>query len=319
MKYKVNGQIVIANSIGDAIKVSNSITDSAASDIVREIKSKYPQVKVRQIAKEYNSPYRGRYHQTTLEFSNYPGEGATGFGNDPRTKDRDNWVKLLKYLYTKYTGEKDELNIEVSVGYDRVRIYEDIKKDSANDSEEVEDLATVDKTFLLTLTRKIISNIQSDNFSTAQTQAKELERYINNVSYADSVDDSVKDGRTYTNCVLWLKRALDDVQGYHSVDAISKLNKVIFWLKNDPNFVDSVDDSIKDRDITKAEESEIARELTRRFNIKFTTTGESAVEASIGIWANSELDKKIVKYLKSKGYKVEWDSIGDDGYYYLMK
>lgn len=102
----------------------DSVNDSAASDILREIKSKYPQVKVRQIAKQ-----RDGYHHTMLIFSNYPGEDATGFGNDPRTKERDNWTKFLKYLYKKYTGDNDDIGIY----YDKLDIL-DFPNDSVDDS-----------------------------------------------------------------------------------------------------------------------------------------------------------------------------------------
>lgn len=101
----------------------------------------------------------------------------------PRKSHIQTFGRKLEDLANEYQQKLDDLYSE----------YIRNQRNQRNDSEEVEDLATVDKTFLLTLTRKIISNITSDNFTAAQTQAKELERYINNVRYADSVDDSVND------------------------------------------------------------------------------------------------------------------------------
>lgn len=104
----------------------NKLEESAASDIVKEIKSRYPDVRIRQKAR-YGGDGSKPYHLTTLYFSNYPGEGATGFGNDPRTAKRDNWRKFLNYLYKKHTNADPEFG----ASHDVLTIVEDpIKSES---------------------------------------------------------------------------------------------------------------------------------------------------------------------------------------------
>ena len=107
----------------DSMKDRINCNDSAASNIVNEIKSKYPQVRIKMYSKK-----DGKFNFANLKFSNYPGEGASGFSNDPRTKDRGNWEKFLKYIYKKYFPQSD-----VEPYYYELNIYERIK-DSVNDN-----------------------------------------------------------------------------------------------------------------------------------------------------------------------------------------
>lgn len=98
---------------------NSRINDSKASEVVSEIKRTYPQVKMRIISKKVDNK-----SVTDIYFTNYPGEGASGFGNDPRTKLRDNWEKFLKHVYTKYVS-KDFVTYYVSYRY--IAIVEEIE------------------------------------------------------------------------------------------------------------------------------------------------------------------------------------------------
>lgn len=100
------------------------INDSKASEVVSEIKRTYPQVKMRIVSKKVKDKL-----VTDIHFTNYPGEGASGFDNDPRTKLRDNWVKFLKYVYTKYVSKNF---VTFYVNYNYISIVEENKK--INDS-----------------------------------------------------------------------------------------------------------------------------------------------------------------------------------------
>lgn len=102
------------------------VKDSAASDIVREIKSKYPQVKIRQTSKAYSGIW-GPYHKTTLSFSNYPGEGYDFSKSDPRKKEWEAWFKFLKYLYIKYTHDNSDTGILNHVGAHELLIITSLK------------------------------------------------------------------------------------------------------------------------------------------------------------------------------------------------
>ena len=100
------------------------INDSKASEVVSEIKRTYPQVKMRITSKKVKDKL-----VTDIHFTNYPGEGASGFDNDPRTKLRDNWEKFLKYVYTKYVSKNF---VTFFVNYNYISIVEENKK--INDS-----------------------------------------------------------------------------------------------------------------------------------------------------------------------------------------
>lgn len=135
VKYRVNryqlsdSKTLTATKAIDAIKkikkyTSNKtndsrINDSKASEVVSEIKRTYPQVKMRIISKKVKNK-----SVTDIYFTNYPGEGASGFGNDPRTKLRDNWEKFLKHVYAKYVS-KDFVTYYVSYRY--IAIVEEIE------------------------------------------------------------------------------------------------------------------------------------------------------------------------------------------------
>lgn len=97
--YKINGLIIKANKISDAIK---SVKDSAASDIVREIKSKYPQVQI-----SFETAHSSYFDRVVLTFRNYPGEGMKNpfDTNDPRYNELVNWKKFLLYLHKKYMNK----------------------------------------------------------------------------------------------------------------------------------------------------------------------------------------------------------------------
>lgn len=76
-----------------------------------------------------------------------------------------------------------------------------------------------------------------------------------------------------------------------------------------------VKDAIQLRD--KIDLNALAREIRTKFKTKCVPNEKyNALECDL-VWGNDKLDKQIVKYLKSKGIRVEWDSIGDDGFYYL--
>lgn len=93
------------------------LTDSIASDIVREIKAKYPNVQIQ------TKTRTGRgFHSTILYFQNQPGDNATGFNNDPRTIQKKNWEKFLNYLYRKYSNGKDPENFQIYD--DHAELYE---------------------------------------------------------------------------------------------------------------------------------------------------------------------------------------------------
>lgn len=111
-----------------------SVGDSPASDIVREIKSKYPQVKITFESKKSNTSER----VTELYFKNYPGEGSTGLDNDPRTKQEENWRSFLKYLRNKYISGKGRSFIAPK----RIKIYEPLKDSvKTKDSDKLKQMA----------------------------------------------------------------------------------------------------------------------------------------------------------------------------------
>ena len=93
------------------------VKESFASDIYKEIRKAYPDVKI----KRFSKIDEDGYHRTVFKFSNYPGEGATGFGNDPRTDKRDNWRSFLRYLDTKYS----KIDPDFSMAYpDQLTIFQ---------------------------------------------------------------------------------------------------------------------------------------------------------------------------------------------------
>lgn len=71
-----------------------------------------------------NTSTSDQRHFTNLTFFNYPGEGATGFDNDPRTKQRINWYNFLKHIYTQYTGRQ----YTAPARYDSIEITERLDK-----------------------------------------------------------------------------------------------------------------------------------------------------------------------------------------------
>lgn len=74
-------------------------------------------------------------------------------------------------------------------------------------------------------------------------------------------------------------------------------------------FADCVKDSV--------DYNALAKDLQNKFNKKFVAKPDDKGIYAPSVYGNYSLDKKIVQYLKSKGYKVMWDEIGDDGYYYI--
>lgn len=98
------------------------INDSKASEFISEIKRTYPQVKIKVSSKKVDNRL-----ETLLQFFNYPGEGATGFSNDPRTKVRDNWVKFLRYIYGKHVSASRAFDI-LFVDYKYVTIIDKVEK-----------------------------------------------------------------------------------------------------------------------------------------------------------------------------------------------
>lgn len=87
-----------------------------------EIKRTYPQVKIKVSSKKLTTAYNTLV--TDLRFTNYPGEGATGFNNDPRTKVRNNWEKFLKHVYNKYVSK---YFTDLYVSYDFMSIVDQEK------------------------------------------------------------------------------------------------------------------------------------------------------------------------------------------------
>ena len=78
-----------------------------------------------------------------------------------------------------------------------------------------------------------------------------------------------------------------------------------------------VKDAIQLKD--KIDLNALAREIRTKFKTKCVPNKEYNCLECDFVWGNDELDKQIVEYLKSKGIRVEWDSIGDDCCYYLLE
>lgn len=108
--------------------------------------------------------------------------------------------------------------------------------------------------------------------------------------------------------------------------------KLIKYFKKwyDPDFFDEdydvfdsktkdsvVKDAIQLKD--KIDLNALAREIRTKFKTKCVPNKEYNCLECDFVWGNDELDKQIVEYLKSKGIRVEWDSIGDDCCYYLLE
>ena len=104
------------------IESKKKVNESIASEIYKEIKDKYPEVHIRKISKPNDLVY--------FKFSNYPGEDATGFGNDPRTSKRDNWTKFLDHLLDKYVPDKQYAELAKGSARELLLPKEEIKEDT---------------------------------------------------------------------------------------------------------------------------------------------------------------------------------------------
>lgn len=180
------------STVDKLLKESDYALEKTMSEIKKKLKSYENKTiyedKTYSMDSVNDGGYVGKYLQAYVNHENKAIKlGSLGMPNF----DSSSFEKTKKYLEGWIKQVENDLK-EID-GYLKKGYEYSTKAYDALESKDVEDLATVDKTFLLSLTRKIITNISSDNFTTAQTQAKELERYINNIRYADSVDDSVND------------------------------------------------------------------------------------------------------------------------------
>lgn len=156
MKNNIRRTLNAINTVKTVKSTKDSVKDSHASEIESEIRRTYPQVKIRHLSKEMRTN-NGSYHLIKLEFSNYPGEGATGFANDPRTAQEENWTKFLRHIYEKHIGKSRWFNVH----RDSLEIYEDVKQHDSTDVDTCDDLDNADIDELIAEEYEAIADYQN--------------------------------------------------------------------------------------------------------------------------------------------------------------
>lgn len=89
-------------------------------------------------------------------------------------------------------------------------------------------------------------------------------------------------------------------------------NKYIVVAKNRDHAIQLVK-TLKDKKPT--DYAALCKQLERKFHTEFNPDPKfNAIEAP-EVWGDDKLDRAIVNYLKSLGYKIEFDGVDDAGYY----
>ena len=78
------------------------------------------------------------------------------------------------------------------------------------------------------------------------------------------------------------------------------------------------DAKVKDASLSKDELTNLAKEIKSKFNIGAKVDVPYGIECS-KVTRHGDLDKQITQFIKSKGYKVDFDGIDDAGEYNISK